>query len=202
MKRKLLFVISFILILIVTGCNSSNKTYDEMYPSEITGFSYKLLEDVGEFKIFELSDYNNILLREYDVIAQDGYSKTWTINYNKRFKYLEYDLFDEAALETLYSYVNENLTYFEDKLDLELSIYCYEEEYNLEETIENDRLEKMSIHIIDLYIPFIVETDSRGAFISIPVKTYYLRGYENEIEDLNNNFIPYNEFYEKYNMHY
>ena len=186
MKRIIPLIL---LVLFITSCGKRNDAGDMAGSNNQYGYSYQYLEEYEGVFIYEPTDYKNII-HDYNFYESDIIVELWTVNYESISNYYASDSLALFA----YNYVLSKKDYFSSKLGFEIELATPSSEQIKEASILNIRNEAMDVYIIDLYLPLIFDSE----YVLVPIKTYTLRGYENEIEDIDGKFISYNDFYEKY----
>lgn len=185
MKRIIPLIL---LVLLITSCGRNSAGNMDASNNQY-GYSYQYLEEYEGVQIYEPTDYKNIIY-DYHFYESDIIVELWTLNYESISNYYTSD----SLADFVYNYVLSNKDYFSSKLGFEIELATPSSEQIKETSILNIRNEAMDVYIIDLYLPLILDSE----YVLVPIKTYTLRGYENEIEDIDGKFISYNDFYEKY----
>lgn len=184
------------LILLVLFITSCGKGYDGSNGSSDSnnqyGYSYQYLEEYEGINIYEPTNYKNIIYNTH-IYKSNIEAELWTINYEKINDYGLNASYNELA-NMAYNYVSINKDYFNSKLGFEIEIIEPFKKETIETPVLNVRNELMDIYVLDVYLPLVFD----GEYVLIPIKTYTLRKYEDVIEDINGEFISYNDFYEKY----
>lgn len=188
--KKILIILVFVFILLVSSCSSKNNAFDDEEADAADGVSFDyftsyVINDT-KYEIFLPNNVKESIYYQYEIGDVQSDSAMWTVNFIYDVNY-HVDVKSESkdVWDSLYSYLLESKMILDEKCEFDIMLFEPYTDIELEYLLVNEQKEEASYVIFYTFLPIRLVNNSshRTITVGIPINVDVLLKVGEEVEN-------------------